>query len=315
MRKHYPLNSNGAEDAGQLPWKDGVPSTGTEGSYPGQALFTDSEAEILAAIDASGQARNGSDLAQLIQAIARGIYLGQFGGTANALAAAIPNNIVFSALQPGTRFKGFVTATNTAGVTFAITGIGTASGTVQASLLTKAGSALQAGDLPVNQLFEIQWDGSAFRLVAAAASEQPLPATPSSTVQFTLPSAQSVPNNSNSQLNLQGAAPPWGTFSNGTLTVSKAGNYSVNLVGTSNIVPSAQTSHNTTFNIYINGQPVIPQTMVNWTSTTQSIGLSNSFLGYLAAGTTIAGWTYLGNSGTTDTCQVLSALMNVTKVF
>lgn len=77
MRQHYPLNSNGVEDAGQLPWLDGVPSTGTQGSYPGHAIVTDTEAEVLAAIDASGQSRNGNDLAQLIQAIARGIYIGQ----------------------------------------------------------------------------------------------------------------------------------------------------------------------------------------------------------------------------------------------
>lgn len=171
MRLHYPLNANGAEDAGQLPWSDGVPSTGAQGSYPGHAIVTDSEAEILAAIDASGQSRSGTNLAQLIQAIARGIFLGQLTGSANALAAAIPNNVVFSALLAGTRFTGLVTTTNTAGATFAITGIGLASGTVQAALLTRSGNALQPGDLPVNQLFEFRWDGSAFRMIGPVTSE------------------------------------------------------------------------------------------------------------------------------------------------
>ncbi|MGU3386945.1 hypothetical protein ACLBYG_20710 [Methylobacterium sp. D53M] len=171
MRKHFPLNSNGAEDAGQLPWKDGVPSTGVEGSYPGQALFVDTEAEILAAIDASGQARNGSDLTQLVQAIARGLYLGQFTGTANALTAVLANNVAFASLLRGVRFTGYVTATNTTGVTVAITCLTGANAVVQAPLLTKGGNALAAGDLPVNQDFEIRWDGAAFRMVGSVASE------------------------------------------------------------------------------------------------------------------------------------------------
>lgn len=171
MRQHYPLNSNGAEDAGQMPWTDGVPSTGAQGSYPGHAIVTDAEAEILAAIDASGQMRNGADLAQLIQAVARGVYLGQFSGTANALAAVIPNNVVFRTLQPGTRFSGLVATTNTGGVTVQITGIGSAAGNVQAALLRRDGAALQAGDLPVGAAFDFRFDGAAFRLTAPAASE------------------------------------------------------------------------------------------------------------------------------------------------
>lgn len=172
MRLHYPLNANGAEDAGQLPWTDGVPLTGIQGSYPGHAIVTDTEAEILAAIDASGQTRNGSDLAQLAQAMARGIFLGQFGGTANALAAALPNNIVLLSLQAGTRLTGFVTAPNTGGVTLALTGIGSPSGTQTAPLLRKDGTALQAGDLPVGQLFDIRVDTSgSFRLTGLVTSD------------------------------------------------------------------------------------------------------------------------------------------------
>ncbi|MCJ2068131.1 hypothetical protein MKK75_04780, partial [Methylobacterium sp. J-030] len=98
MRLHYPLTLNGAEDAGQLPWTDGVPATGVEGSYFGHALFTDTEAEILNAVEASGQTLNGSDLTQLIQAIARGVYVGQFAGTPNALTCVLPNNVVFASL-------------------------------------------------------------------------------------------------------------------------------------------------------------------------------------------------------------------------
>lgn len=169
MRKHYPLNSNGDEDAGQLPWIDGVPSTGTQGSYPGHAIVTDTEAEILAAIDAAGLTRNGSDLTQLIQAISRGIFLGVFTGSANTLAGNIPNSIVLPSLLQGMRFSGVVTSTNTGGVTVALTGFSPALGALP--LLRRDGSALQSGDLPLNVPFDFRYDGSAFRLGAPAPSE------------------------------------------------------------------------------------------------------------------------------------------------
>ena len=170
MRKHYPLNSNGAEDAGQLPWTDGVPSTGTQGSYPGHAIVTDTEAEILSAIDAAGLVRNGSDLTQFAQAMSRGIYLGGFTGSANALSAALPNLITIPTLLRGMRFSGNVSASNTGAVTVALAGFGQNPGTLP--LLGKNGAALQAGDLPVGADFDFRYDGSALRLVSSAASEQ-----------------------------------------------------------------------------------------------------------------------------------------------
>ncbi|MGU3286445.1 glycine-rich domain-containing protein [Methylobacterium mesophilicum] len=172
MRKHYPLNTNGAEDAGLLPWTDGVPQTGTEGSYPGQALFTDTEAEVLSVIDASGQARNGASLSQMAQGVSRGIFLGTFGGTANALTAGIPNGVIFPSLLPGMRFTGFASVTNSGSATVALGGIGSA-GTpaVAIPLLRRAGGALQANDIPVGQPFDIIFDGSAFRFLGLTAQE------------------------------------------------------------------------------------------------------------------------------------------------
>ncbi|WP_267355591.1 MULTISPECIES: glycine-rich domain-containing protein [unclassified Methylobacterium] len=169
MRKHYPLNSNGAEDAGQLPWTDGVPSTGAQGSYPGHAIVTDVEAEILAAVDAAGLTRNGADLTQVVQAISRGVFLGTFTGSANALAATIPNSVVLPGLLQGMRFAGVVTSANTGGVTVALTGFNPAIGVL--SLLRRDGTAMQGGDLPLNAPFDFRYDGSAFRLVGPAASE------------------------------------------------------------------------------------------------------------------------------------------------
>lgn len=175
MRKHYPLNPAGAEDAGRLPWTDGVPNTGTEGSYPGHALMTDSEAEILAAQSAAGLTQNGSDLTQLAQAISRGTWLGAFGGSANALVAAVPNDIAWPALLPGMRFTGTVAQTNTGSVTIALSGFATPPGSL--SLLRRDGQPLQAGDLKVGLPFSFIHDGSAFRVATPAASELPASAS------------------------------------------------------------------------------------------------------------------------------------------
>ncbi|MGU3668018.1 hypothetical protein ACLBX9_27845 [Methylobacterium sp. A49B] len=162
MRKHYPLNSNGAEDAGQLPWKDGVPSTGVEGSYPGSALFVDTEAEILAAIDAAGLVRSGSNLSQLIQAIARGIWLGQFGGTASAITATVPNGAVIPALLSGMRVRGIAASNFTGtGGTLAITGIGSAGNTVSCPLVASDGvTPLAAGAWTAGQFLTFDVDAS-----------------------------------------------------------------------------------------------------------------------------------------------------------
>lgn len=162
MRKHYPLNTQGAEDAGQLPWKDGVPSTGTEGSYPGQALFTDSEAEILSAIDGAGLTRNGSDLTQLIQAISRGLFLGTFGGSTSALTATIPNSLVIPAILSGMGIGGVSVAACSGPTTLALLGVNNA--TLNGPVLRGDGSPLQAGDYLAGQPLLFKWDGAAWRI-------------------------------------------------------------------------------------------------------------------------------------------------------
>lgn len=182
MRKHYPLNSNGAEDAGKLPWTDGVPSTGVEGSYPGQALFTDTEAEILSAIDAAGLVRNGSDLTQLIQAASRGIWLGQFAGTATALTATLPNSVVIPSLQAGVRVRGIAASDFTGtGGSLKITGVGAAATTVSYPLVGQDGvTALASGAWKAGQFLSFDIDaagnarfGSAISQAVLAAAKVP----------------------------------------------------------------------------------------------------------------------------------------------
>lgn len=163
MRKHYPLNSQGAEDAGQLPWTNGVPSTGTQGSYPSFAIVTDAEAEILAAIDAAGLVRNGADLTQLIQAASRGIWLGLFGGTATALTATMPNSVVIPSLQGGVRVRG-IAASNYpgGGGTLALTGVGNSAASVMSCPIvgSDGASTLAAGAWAAGQFLTFDIDAS-----------------------------------------------------------------------------------------------------------------------------------------------------------
>ena len=169
MRKHYPLNSAGAEDAGLLPWTDGVPNTGTEGSYPGHALVTDTEAEVLNAIGLFGLTQDGGDLTQLGQAIARGLYLGAFGGSQNALTASLPNGASLPALLPGTRLTAIPTQTNTGAVTVTLRGFATSPITL--SVVRRDGSAAAAGDVVAGTLLTLLYDGTALRFGAPAPSE------------------------------------------------------------------------------------------------------------------------------------------------
>ena len=72
MRRHYPLNpATGVEDVAFLPWTDGNPVAGIDGSFPGQALVTDMEAELVNVVELSGMTLDGADKTQLYQAILR----------------------------------------------------------------------------------------------------------------------------------------------------------------------------------------------------------------------------------------------------
>ena len=146
-----------------------MPATGVDGSYPGHALITDTEAEVLAATAAAGLVASGTDLTQLEQAISRGIYVGGFTGSANALAASLPNSVVFPSLLPGMRFQGIALATNTGAVTLALSGFATPPGTL--NLLRRDGLALRPGDVPVGMPFSFVYDGAAYRMAVPARSE------------------------------------------------------------------------------------------------------------------------------------------------
>ena len=161
MQRHYPLNpATGLEDAALLPWANGNPALGTEGSYPPFGLFTDPQDEILNAIAGSGQAI-GSTLSQLLQALSRGIFLGTFAGTANALTATLPGAVTIPALTAGMRFSGIVASANTGSTTLTLAGFTAAPG---AKAITRVdASATLANDLVVGQLITVVYDGTQFQ--------------------------------------------------------------------------------------------------------------------------------------------------------
>ncbi len=70
MQQHYPLNpQTGLEDPLQLPWIDGNPATGTDGSFPPFALCTEPMYEIVNVITKAGLTPTSADLTQLYEAI------------------------------------------------------------------------------------------------------------------------------------------------------------------------------------------------------------------------------------------------------
>lgn len=170
MRKHYPLDpATGLENAALLPWADGVPATGVDGSYPPHVLCTDPEAEILNAQAAAGLANSNTDLTQLTQAMSIGIFLGTFGGTANALTAVIP--VQMGALEVGMVFHGIIgVAANTGAATFNPTGF-TLNPGVKPVVRKDGVSALANGDLGPGSLVSFRWDGAFYRVIGVTASD------------------------------------------------------------------------------------------------------------------------------------------------
>ncbi len=116
-------------------------------------------------------ASSSGDLTQLAQAMSIGLFVGVFGGTANALTAAIAGSVNIPTLQVGMIFHGIVgPSANTGAATLNLGGFATAPG-VKPIVLKDGSTALSAGDLPANAIVSVRWDGTNFRHVGAAASD------------------------------------------------------------------------------------------------------------------------------------------------
>ncbi|MET3486206.1 hypothetical protein [Methylobacterium sp. 1973] len=170
MRRHFPISpATGLEDQALLPWTDGNPVTGVEGSYPGNKVVIDTETEVLNAQRTSGQAdsSDGTDLAQLIKAISLGVQV-NYGAVANVLAVAIQGGVTFSALRPGMKFYGFVQVANTGPVQAAVSGFGAGNGNYP--VVRSDGSALAKGDLVVGGFVELRVNSDATGFVCPTAA-------------------------------------------------------------------------------------------------------------------------------------------------
>jgi hypothetical protein len=159
--------------AANAPYVNGNPASGVQGSIPPGPAIEFPQREIVAAAKVTGQTPSNSDLTQLAQALSIGLYMGTFGGTANALTATIPGSVVFPALRVGMMFYGFTGGSpNTAAPTLNLSGFTVAPGVKNiVRSITGANTPLLAGDLPANALVSFRWDGVSFRHVGIVPSE------------------------------------------------------------------------------------------------------------------------------------------------
>lgn len=98
MRRLGPFNPSTGEPDSALPWQDGNPATGQEGSIPSHRHWTHSMEEIVHVIEQAGLQPTTADLTQLWQAIQIAIEQGPGGGVGGAYvtqAAALANMPIF----------------------------------------------------------------------------------------------------------------------------------------------------------------------------------------------------------------------------
>ena len=69
MQTHYPLNVNGIEDPTLLPWTNGVPATGVEGSYPPWQVCVLPMQELVNLITGAGLVPSDADMSQVLEAV------------------------------------------------------------------------------------------------------------------------------------------------------------------------------------------------------------------------------------------------------
>lgn len=177
MQLHYPLNpATGAEDQTQLPWTNGVPQTGQEGSYPPFALCTEPMYEIVNVLVQAGIVPSSSDPYQLTRAIRGGqLDFAVATGTPDAIVATI--GLAHLALKAGLPFTvtvpgGVANATTTPALT--ITGPGGV-GPVTGTITKLTGAPVAIGDLPPNAFLTLRSDGVRFRLLSVVLASDVLP--------------------------------------------------------------------------------------------------------------------------------------------
>lgn len=168
MQLHFPLNpTTGAEDATQLPWTNGVPSTGVEGSYPPFAAVVEPMTELANLIGLAGITGASSDLNQVTRAVRSGA-LDYAPDTGTADAAKVGVGLAHLSIRAGLPFSFVKIASPNATTTPSLTITdSTGNNGLTGTIVKKDGSALAAGDLPANSLVTVRADANGkFRVVA-----------------------------------------------------------------------------------------------------------------------------------------------------
>jgi hypothetical protein len=207
MQRHYPLNpATGVEDTSAI-WTNGVPQTGTQGSFPPYQLCTNPQDEILNVIVSAGITPSDTDLGQLNDAIQDKIDAAI--ATVHIPTVSATEGVKDVAGVVSLNYPGL--AANTITDTDLIAFYSESGGHHD----TTTGSALATYILNKST-------GTTPIFVKAA--------DPLSFATFALAARQAVPDLTNTIMNVQtsaGGNPPWGTCSNGVVTITTAGLYAV----------------------------------------------------------------------------------------
>jgi hypothetical protein len=148
-------------------YTNGNPATGTRGSIPPAAAFEYPQREIVNHITKAGYTASNGDLFQLTRSgrSQRLNYVGNFGGTANALTATLDPAPANAADLVGMPIRGIIAAPNTGAVTFSPNGL---TGPVR----WPDGTALVGREFKTGMLITLMWDGTQYQIHAGGASIQ-----------------------------------------------------------------------------------------------------------------------------------------------
>ena len=138
-----------------VPYVNGNPATGVEGSIIPALAVQEPQTEIVNAITANGQIPTDADLTQLAQSV--GYWIGTFGGTANALSAILTPIPV--SIHAGLTVAGLASAPNTGSATLNV-GVGGTLAVTQSDGTVFIGGEISAA----GQALAFRYDGIAWRM-------------------------------------------------------------------------------------------------------------------------------------------------------
>lgn len=112
--------------------------------------------EIVHAIEAAGLVLDGADGSQLAKALQRGLeYVADTGAASALVVAPTP---ALTAHVTGQRLRVKIAVTNTGASTVAVSGL------AAKAIVTPAGAATSAGDLPAGSIVDLTYNGTAYQM-------------------------------------------------------------------------------------------------------------------------------------------------------